>query len=197
MDTPLSPPTPSEDRRAPRADAIRNHDRILCTARRLFDSQGVASVTMSAIADEAGIGKGTLYRHFPDKTELLLALIDHETAAMRQEITARLQECDSTPDALHWFADQALAFSRRNSSVLCEANNHSPAANLTHPSRVWWREVLMSWFSRHGSSLDPAYAADTVYMMLDAQTVWFQMSQGYDYEQIARNVHGLIDQLLR
>ncbi|HRF98801.1 MAG TPA: helix-turn-helix domain-containing protein, partial [Aggregatilineales bacterium] len=45
----------------PRADALRNHALLLETARQLFVEQGVESVTMSQIAQAAGVGKGTLY----------------------------------------------------------------------------------------------------------------------------------------
>jgi AcrR family transcriptional regulator len=70
-----------------RADARRNHDRLLDAAVRAFASDG-AEVTLDAIAKTAGVGIGTLYRHFPTREALV-------EAAYRQEL-ARL--CDAVPD---------------------------------------------------------------------------------------------------
>jgi AcrR family transcriptional regulator len=81
-----------------RADAQRNRDRLLEVAVRALSHDG-PEVTLDAIAKEAGVGIGTLYRHFPTRE----ALID---AAYRNEL-ARL--CDSAGDLLRDMPpDQAL-----------------------------------------------------------------------------------------
>ena len=72
-----------------RADARRNRDRLLEVAVRAFSQDG-PDATLDAIAKEAGVGIGTLYRHFPTRD----ALVD---AAYRSEL-ARL--CDSAADLL-------------------------------------------------------------------------------------------------
>ncbi len=61
-------------RRAPRADAVRNRERILIAARETFAKQG-AEVPLDVIAEAAGVGPGTLHRHFPTKEALLAAVI--------------------------------------------------------------------------------------------------------------------------
>lgn len=75
--------------RSLRADARRNRDRLLEVAVRAFSQDG-PDVTLDAIAKEARVGIGTLYRHFPTRE----ALVD---AAYRSEL-ARL--CDSAPGLL-------------------------------------------------------------------------------------------------
>ena len=60
--------------RAPRADAQRNRDLILDTAEQHFAEHGVRG-SLDAIAKRAGIGAGTLYRHFPTREALLAALL--------------------------------------------------------------------------------------------------------------------------
>jgi AcrR family transcriptional regulator len=55
-----------------RADAQRNRDRLLAAAVRAFTS-GAPDVTLDAIAREAGVGIGTLYRHFPTREALIEA----------------------------------------------------------------------------------------------------------------------------
>jgi AcrR family transcriptional regulator len=66
----VQPETPA------RADAIRNRERILTAAERLFNERGPHATTMEAIATEAGVGKGTLFRRFGDRASLVLALLD-------------------------------------------------------------------------------------------------------------------------
>ncbi|WP_420593897.1 TetR/AcrR family transcriptional regulator [Deinococcus sp.] len=56
-----------------RADAQRNREHLLISAAATFTAQG-PRVSMQRIAQEAGVGIGTLYRHFPDRTALLAAL---------------------------------------------------------------------------------------------------------------------------
>ena len=75
--------------RALRADAQRNRDKLLDAAVRAFSGEG-PEVTLEAIAKDAGVGIGTLCRHFPTREALV-------EAAYRNEL-ARL--CDGVPDLL-------------------------------------------------------------------------------------------------
>src|SRR5246127_479449 len=59
--------------RKPRTDAQRNRERILEVAKEAFTRFG-ASASLDEIAKEAGVGPGTLYRHFPTREELLVAV---------------------------------------------------------------------------------------------------------------------------
>ena len=63
--------------RKPRADAQRNRERILEVAKVAFTRSG-ANASLDDIAKEAGIGPGTLYRHFPSREELLQAVYRSE-----------------------------------------------------------------------------------------------------------------------
>ncbi|MGH7082004.1 MAG: TetR/AcrR family transcriptional regulator, partial [Acetobacteraceae bacterium] len=60
-------------RRKPRSDAQRNRERILEVAREAFTRSG-ANASLDDIAQQAGVGPGTLYRHFPTRAELLEAV---------------------------------------------------------------------------------------------------------------------------
>ena len=70
--TPIRSPSPAP--RALRADARRNYERLLCAARDTFDEQG-AQACLDEIARRAGVGIGTLYRHFPTRRAMLEALL--------------------------------------------------------------------------------------------------------------------------
>src|SRR6202035_5387605 len=63
----------SSDGRKPRADAQRNRERILEIAKEAFTRSG-ANASLDEIAKQAGVGPGTLYRHFPTREELIEAV---------------------------------------------------------------------------------------------------------------------------
>jgi AcrR family transcriptional regulator len=88
--------------RRPRTDAQRNRTHILEVAAEYFSTQGIAG-SMDAIAKRAGVGPGTLYRHFPTRDALLAALLqarDEELAARRDAI--RREEPDPTEALARW-----------------------------------------------------------------------------------------------
>ena len=66
---------PACDVRPLRADARRNRERVLTAAAEVFAEQG-ADASVAEIARRAGVGAGTLFRHFPTKHDLLLATIE-------------------------------------------------------------------------------------------------------------------------
>ncbi len=59
--------------RKPRADAQRNHEHLLKVAKAAFTRQG-ANINLDDLAKEAGLGVGTLYRHFPTRDSLIEAV---------------------------------------------------------------------------------------------------------------------------
>ncbi|WP_319463639.1 helix-turn-helix domain-containing protein [Micromonospora sp. RTP1Z1] len=80
---------PDNGPRPLRADALRNRQRLLDAAVRAFSHAG-PEVTLDSIAKEAGVGIGTLYRHFPTREALV-------EAAYRNELT---KLCDAAPELL-------------------------------------------------------------------------------------------------
>lgn len=69
--------------RKPRADAERNRQRLVETAREAFAADGV-SVSLEEIARRAGVGIGTLYRHFPNREDLILEVYRSEMTRLCQ-----------------------------------------------------------------------------------------------------------------
>ena len=81
-----------------RADARRNRDAILAAAGELFAERG-SSAQMDEIAERAGLGMGTLYRHFATKQQLLGALVEQQFLALG----ARALEIEQDPDPVSAF----------------------------------------------------------------------------------------------
>ena len=76
-----------------RADARRNRKRILAAAREQFSEHGL-DVHIEQIARAAGVGVGTIYRHFPNKEDLLQALVDERFAYFAEVARAALDDPD-------------------------------------------------------------------------------------------------------
>ncbi len=73
--------------RAPRADAVRNRQKILAAAREQVTAHG-PDAGMDEIAAAAGVAVGTLYRHFPTKTDLVAAVIEEFVAQVADDAEA-------------------------------------------------------------------------------------------------------------
>jgi len=80
----LSLADPSQ--RPERADAARNRVRVLAAAERLFAERGATQVSMEDIAKTAGVGKGTLYRRYPDRAAVAVALLDEHERRLQQQL---------------------------------------------------------------------------------------------------------------
>jgi AcrR family transcriptional regulator len=92
-----------------RADARRNRERILAAARAVFAESGIDS-QMDAVADRAGVGVGTVYRHFPTKEALLAELVAERFQAFCAEAERALDRTDGEPFEV--FADVLRANAR-------------------------------------------------------------------------------------
>ena len=97
----------AQPQRPLRKDAARNRQRILDAARALFAERGLAA-TLNDIAHHAGVGVGTVYRHFPDREQLIDGLFEQRI----DQIAALLEEAVDDPDpwrGLTGFLERSLA----------------------------------------------------------------------------------------
>lgn len=114
----------SENSRAPRrADALKNRDHILQIAHDAFAESG--QVSLNEIAKRAGVGAGTLYRHFPTREALILAVYQHDIERLVASVPKLLAEQPAASAFRTWFF--TLADYIRVKHGLGEALN-SPAA---------------------------------------------------------------------
>jgi AcrR family transcriptional regulator len=92
--------------RVRRADAERNARRLLAAARALFDEHG-PDVALDEVARRAGVGNATLYRHFPTRGDLLVAVYADEVAVLCDQGESLLGESEPGEAFFTWL--QALA----------------------------------------------------------------------------------------
>jgi AcrR family transcriptional regulator len=76
-----------------RADARRNYERLIAAAREMF-REGDTDTSLEAVARRAGVGIGTLYRHFPNRLALLEGIYGDEVDAFGSRAQALLDDAD-------------------------------------------------------------------------------------------------------
>jgi AcrR family transcriptional regulator len=84
--------------RKPRADSVRNRERLLKAAARILGTGG-GDASLEAVARRAGVGIGTLYRHFPTREALFEAVYRHEVDAVA-ELAEQMGQESAPVDAL-------------------------------------------------------------------------------------------------
>jgi polyketide synthase 12 len=72
--------------RVERADAVRNRQHLLATAREMLAEQGADKLTMDGLAEQAGLGKGTVFRRFGSRAGIFHALVDDDDRAFQQQV---------------------------------------------------------------------------------------------------------------
>jgi AcrR family transcriptional regulator len=103
--TPTEVDTSEETSKPLRADAQRNHDKLIAAAREVFAERG-ASGSLDEIAKRAGVGPGTLYRHFPTREDLIDALMRDWTARVVADSEAAVDADLPARETLErWFVD--------------------------------------------------------------------------------------------
>ncbi|CND64081.1 TetR family transcriptional regulator [Mycobacterium tuberculosis] len=98
------PPAPRK-----RADARRNEEALLEAAAAAFVAAGI-DAPVRAIAAKAGVGVGTIYRHFPTRADLVVAVYRHQVEACAEAGPVLLAGADSPYDALVLWIDLFVDF---------------------------------------------------------------------------------------
>jgi AcrR family transcriptional regulator len=99
---------PAETDRKPRADAARNRERVLEAAKAVFTAGG-ADASLEAVAKRAGVGIGTLYRHFPTREALFEAVYRREVEHLG-DLAEHLKKEAVAVDALRRWLRSAIEF---------------------------------------------------------------------------------------
>jgi AcrR family transcriptional regulator len=160
--------TASSESKAVRADALRNRRRLLRVASRAFSS-GEGTVTLEAIAKEAGVGIGTLYRHFPTREALVEAVYRNELARLQGSADELLASREPDAALRTWmdrFADYVAA--KRGMAETLRAVAASGAITSSQT-----RDGLIATIQR---LLDAGFAAGTVRRDAGAQDVFASLT---------------------
>jgi AcrR family transcriptional regulator len=118
---------PAKARRKPRSDALRNRERLLRAAAEVF-SAGGPDASLEAVAKRAGVGIGTLYRHFPTREALFEAVYRHEVDQLA-ELAEQLARDAAPVDALRqWLhANVRLVATKKGMFAALAIAAHGPS----------------------------------------------------------------------
>ena len=114
-----------------RADAQRNIEALLQAALTVFLTSGVEA-PVREIAEKAGVGIGTLYRHFPQRADLVAAVFRHEIDACAD--TAAILAAEHTPgDALALWMQRYAVFMGTKRGLASALHSGNPSFDALHP----------------------------------------------------------------
>ncbi|MCL6298906.1 TetR/AcrR family transcriptional regulator [Streptomyces kronopolitis] len=106
---PTTSPSGEGAARSKRADALRNRQTLLDAAAAVFVTSGV-DAPIRAIAARAGVGMGTIYRHFPTRADLVVAVYRHQVDTCAEAGPSLLADADSPLAALRQWVDLFVDF---------------------------------------------------------------------------------------
>jgi AcrR family transcriptional regulator len=194
----MSAPPPAEKERA---DARRNRERILCATARLIDRVGIDCFSMDDVAAEAGVGKGTLYRRFGDRSSLLRELISQPEQAFQDELIRGLPPLGPgcTPEErLHAFGEGLVRFLDRHAAYIMATERMTPAKRYGHPVYAFYRtHVSLLLRQACGETPHHEYLVDSLLGPLSAEPFLYQRElRGMTVEEICGGWHTLCDAVL-
>jgi AcrR family transcriptional regulator len=153
--------------RPKRADARRNYEKVLAAAREAF-AEGGESTALEEIARRAGVGIGTLYRHFPNRQALLEALYVDEV----EEVCHSAAELDGTDpwEALTGWFERFIGYIATKQALLAELFNYldqdAPLFQVCRTSLFEAGEPLLKRAQEAGVVRPDVNIADVIQMVV-------------------------------
>jgi AcrR family transcriptional regulator len=140
LTTGTASPTGGQPDAVGRPSAVR--ERILATADRLFYNEGIHSVGVHRIVDEAAVTRVTLYRHFPSKDDLISAYLERRAQYDRDQIAGIIDEYTGDPRGA--LTELAAALTRDDFAAMkrgCPFVNASAEFVVGHPARRYGAQI--------------------------------------------------------
>jgi AcrR family transcriptional regulator len=187
--------------RPERADAAENRRRVLAAASRLFEAQGAANVSMDAVAAEAGVGKGTLFRRFGDRAGLARAVVsEHESGLQDALIRGEPPLGPGAParERLLAFGRAYLEFVERNLDLLLAAEyGATPVMRLASAPYAFYRTHVTLLMREAGCGAHAEYLADVLLAPLSSASFKYHRDlRGLSLAQLVDAYGDLVGRLL-
>lgn len=185
----------NESERPLRSDARRNRERILCAARAEFAERG-SEAQMDDVARRAGVGLGTVYRHYPTKEALQVELVREKLGLFVAEARVALQRVDDPFEVLANLLRsnaEALAHDTGAQQVLAGAGEHIWAqATVEQDELIALTGQLIDRARLAGAIRADATAMDIAMLMCGVSATMSYHSSNFDWR---RHLELLIDSL--
>jgi len=154
----LSPPK--------RPKTPRQCDRVACilrAARQSFSENPFHEVLMDDVAKEAGVGKGTIYRYFPDKESLYFAVIFNGVSDLKRQIQVTLPSQGNAEDAIRGLITTLISFFSQNRFFFRLMNiEDSKVEGGSNPNRRRWHQERSQLIDAVAQMLERARDTDAL-----------------------------------
>jgi AcrR family transcriptional regulator len=177
-----------------RADAARNRERVIEAATAAFAEDGI-DVPMETIAKRAGVGVGTIYRQFPTKETLFLAVVYHEMEGVA-EYARELANADDPGTALHAFVARVLDSVASKRDLAQALEKIGAKTKETPEMQAFWRGMIAPLVERARSAgaVRPDVGVDEVLFLISG-TCSAVINHGPDKETRMRMAEVVCDGL--
>ncbi|PKV78229.1 TetR family transcriptional regulator [Nocardia fluminea] len=180
-----------------RTDAARNRAKVLAAAAELFADRDPRTVTMDDIAKAAGVGRGTLYRRYPDRNAIAVALLDeHERALQEQLLRGAPPLGPGAPPADRLAAFYAAMIELLTAHAHLVLGAETGGARFATGAYGFWSVHVRSLLIDAGVP-QPDSMVDTVLAPLAAEVYLQQRERGLTPDQITAGLSTLAQRLLR
>ncbi|MFG2881995.1 TetR/AcrR family transcriptional regulator [Streptomyces sp. NPDC048297] len=153
-------------------------ERLLAAASRLFYTEGIRAVGVDRVMAEADVARGTFYRHFQGKDDLVRAYLEAKDQQIRTQLAAAGHVIDD-PSALlaavaQGIGEELCGPGFRGCPFINAAAEYPERDSIVHQAvlthRDWFRQVLRDAFEQAGAA-DPARSADAMMALRDGAMV--------------------------
>ena len=179
--------------RVERADAARNRASVLAAAEQLFSEGSPERVTMEDIARAAGVGKGTLYRRFPSREAIAIALLDEHERSLQERIIGGpppLGPGAAAADRLAAFYTAMVDLLERHGHLALAAE--TGARRFTTGAYSFWRAHVRVLLTETGLTAEADALIDALLAPLAPELYHFQRHRlGLPRQQIADGLAAL------
>lgn len=179
-----------------RADAKRNRVKILAAAEQLFAERGTEAVSMDAVAEAAGVGKGTLYRRFGDRSGLARAILDERDREFQEKFIRGeppLGPGAAPVDRLVAFGDGVIELIANYGDLIMAAQIGKAGARFAGPVYATYRMHIHGLLRDIDPRIDADYFSDIVLASLNAEMYGFWQSDvGLDKARISSGFRQLV-----
>ncbi|MEU4321830.1 helix-turn-helix domain-containing protein [Nocardia fluminea] len=180
-----------------RTDAARNRAKVLAAAAELFADRDPRTVTMEDIAKAAGVGRGTLYRRYPDRNAIAVALLDeHERALQEQLLRGAPPLGPGAPPADRLAAFYAAMIELLTAHAHLVLGAETGGARFATGAYGFWSVHVRSLLIDAGVP-QPDSMVDTVLAPLAAEVYLQQRERGLTPDQITAGLSTFAQRLLR
>ncbi len=178
-------------------------ERLLATASELFYAEGIHTVGIDRIIEQAGVAKASLYNTFGSKDELVRAYLEQRQERLKARIAAALEGVtEPRGKILAIFDAQARLFAEPTfrgcafANATAESAPDSVAVEVTERQRAWLRGLFLEFATEAGAA-DPAMLARQLMLQYDGANMARRMDPETDAAVVTRStVLALLDAAL-